>query len=197
MSVVTAVLGEESGIQYQGVKDKSGGTGQAVPSTLITGKFRRGVYGRTMTITSGNIRGMLGYDPENTDYQAVEDALSTGIPSVQVLRLKTDGLCAVLDYKGMEDDYYYPPSPPFEKFVFQVPSNFGSAGGDVFLESTRIKIDGVVYELLDLLGSEIRPNAQYEDSNDEIHTIVRIFPVKPVDSILICADRPFEPILEE
>ena len=41
-----------------------------------------------MDIHLGNIRGQLGYDPKNPDYIAVQDCLDTGVPSVQVLRVK-------------------------------------------------------------------------------------------------------------
>lgn len=34
-----------------------------------------------------NIRAQLGYDPKNSYYVAVQDVLSSGVPSVQVLRL--------------------------------------------------------------------------------------------------------------
>ena len=89
MTYVTEILAGESGVQYQGVKDKTGGTGANPVTGLITGTFKRGRFDKPMTITAANIRAMLGYDPKNPCYVAVQDVLSQGVPSVQVLRLKS------------------------------------------------------------------------------------------------------------
>jgi hypothetical protein len=35
-----------------------------------------------MTITNENIKAQLGYDPTNPHYMAVQDVLSSGVPSV-------------------------------------------------------------------------------------------------------------------
>jgi hypothetical protein len=40
-----------------------------------------------MTVTSGNVKALLGYDPTNKDYIAVQAYLDTKVPSVQVLRV--------------------------------------------------------------------------------------------------------------
>ncbi len=87
MTYTTEILDQESGIQYQGVKDKSGSTGVFPVIGLITGSFRRGRFDKPMTITNSNIRAMLGYDPTNPAYIAVQDALAQGVPSVQVIRI--------------------------------------------------------------------------------------------------------------
>nr|WP_275903708.1 hypothetical protein [Acinetobacter beijerinckii] len=47
----------------------------------------RGRVDKPMTIHQGNIRGRLGYQPDNIDYIAVQDCLDTGVPSVLVLRV--------------------------------------------------------------------------------------------------------------
>ncbi len=91
MTYTTEILDQESGIQYQGVKDKSGSTGAFPVIGLITGTFRRGRFDKPMTITNSNIRAMLGYEPDNPAYIAVQDALAQGVPSVQVLRIKDGG----------------------------------------------------------------------------------------------------------
>ena len=90
MTNVTEVLGDESGIQYQGVNDASGGNGAYPTIGLMVGQFRRGRLDKPMTVTSQNIRALLGYEPDNFDYVAVQDVLNTGVPSVQVLRLNKD-----------------------------------------------------------------------------------------------------------
>ncbi|MCO8088262.1 hypothetical protein [Acinetobacter indicus] len=89
MPHVTTILGNEAGIQYQGVKDASSVLGVPLINGLIVGQFKRGRMDRPMTITLENIRGTLGHDPDNPDYIAVMDALSAGVPSVQVMRVKS------------------------------------------------------------------------------------------------------------
>jgi hypothetical protein len=54
---------------------------------MVVGFFKRGRLDRPMTITKSNIRGLLGYDPKNLDYVSVQDALDTGVPSIQVMRI--------------------------------------------------------------------------------------------------------------
>ena len=84
----TEILANESGIQYQGVNDASSVTGEYPIQGLMTGIFKRGRFDRPMTIHKSNIKAMLGHEPKNPYYNAVQDALETGVPSVQVLRLK-------------------------------------------------------------------------------------------------------------
>ncbi len=86
MTNITAIIDQESGIQYQGVEDRSSRTGAYPINGLIIGQFRRGRYDKPMTITNENIKAQLGYDPTNPYYMAVQDVLSSGVPSVQVLR---------------------------------------------------------------------------------------------------------------
>ena len=84
----TKILGEAVGIQSQGTVDKTETqTKEGLTSALIVGRFKRGRVDKPMTIHQGNIRGQLGYEPTNIDYQAVQDCLDTGVPSVQVLRV--------------------------------------------------------------------------------------------------------------
>lgn len=84
----TKILGEAVGIQSQGTVDKTETqTKEGLTSALIIGRFKRGRVDKPMTIHQGNIRGQLGYEPTNIDYQAVQDCLDTGVPSVQVLRV--------------------------------------------------------------------------------------------------------------
>lgn len=87
MTNITTIIDQESGIQYQGVEDRSSRTGTYPVIGLITGQFRRGRFDKPMTITNENIKAQLGYDPTNHHYMAVQDVLSSGVPSVQVLRV--------------------------------------------------------------------------------------------------------------
>src|SRR5690554_6698149 len=99
MPHVTTILGNEAGIQYQGVKDASSVLGVPLINGLIVGQFKRGRLDRPMTITLENIRGTLGHDPDNPDYIAVMDALSAGVPSVQVMRVLGENLvCTTTQY---------------------------------------------------------------------------------------------------
>jgi hypothetical protein len=83
----TTLLGPEAGIQYQGTRDSSSSKDSQLINDVYVGKFRRGRFDRPMNITAKNIRTVLGYDPRNLDYAAVQDALNTGINSLQVLRI--------------------------------------------------------------------------------------------------------------
>lgn len=84
---VTKILGEQSGIQYQGVVDKS----EADPrdnliNALFTGEFKNGPFNKPFKVTQANIRAKLGFDPDSLYYQAIQDALNTGVPFVWVMR---------------------------------------------------------------------------------------------------------------
>ncbi len=84
----TQILGEAPGIQYQKKTDKTETkTNQSLTDTIIIGRFIRGRFDAPMTIHKGNIRGELGYEPNNPDYRCVHDTLERGVPSVQVLRV--------------------------------------------------------------------------------------------------------------
>ena len=84
----TKILGEAVGIQYQGVEDRSGtALGSSLTDSVIIGRFKRGIVDKAMLINQSNLRGMLGYDPANPDYIAVQACLDMGVPSVQVIRV--------------------------------------------------------------------------------------------------------------
>ena len=85
---VTKILGEQSGLQYQGVTDKS----EADPrdnliNVLFTGEFKNGPYNKPFKVTQANMRAKLGFDPDSLQYQAIQDALNTGVPFVWVMRV--------------------------------------------------------------------------------------------------------------
>jgi hypothetical protein len=92
MSNTTKVLREQSGIQFQGVQDKSEADPRdTLSNAVFVGIFKRGRFDKPMKVTTGNIRAKLGYDPSNLAYMAVEDCLKTGVPFVWVQR--TDISC--------------------------------------------------------------------------------------------------------
>lgn len=81
------ILGAAVGIQNQGVIDKTEGT--SLPSTgnaVITGKFKRGRMDKPFKVTASNYQALLGHDPSNPNYLAVEDAFRRGISEVSILR---------------------------------------------------------------------------------------------------------------
>ena len=87
MPQITSVLENEPGIQYDHANDKTGGSGIAPINNVIVGKFKRGRTDQLLNITKQNIRAVLGFDPTNLSYVAVQDALDTNIPSVKVFRV--------------------------------------------------------------------------------------------------------------
>lgn len=87
---ITKVLENEVGVQFDRVKDNTGNTGAASINGVITGSFKRGRIDQQIQITQGNIKSVLGYDPDNPDYVAVQDALNTGVPYVNVMRIVAD-----------------------------------------------------------------------------------------------------------
>lgn len=86
------ILGAAVGIQNQGVIDKTEGT--SLPSTtngVIVGKFKRGRMDKAFVVTRDNYKAMLGHDPSNPSYQAVEDVFNRGVSQVSVRRVGTSG----------------------------------------------------------------------------------------------------------
>lgn len=86
---VTTILGQEVGVQYQGVQDKTNLQQYGNQSNLlmIVESIPRGLTDKIMTITADNMTAKLGFQKDNLYLQAVGDALNTGVPSVSVLRV--------------------------------------------------------------------------------------------------------------
>lgn len=85
---VTKILGEQAGIQYQGVIDKSEADPRdSLANSLFVGEFKNGPYNKPFKVTAANIRGKLGFDPESLQYQAIEDLLKQGVPFIWVMRV--------------------------------------------------------------------------------------------------------------
>ncbi len=86
------ILGAAVGIQNQGVIDKSEGT--SLPSTVnavIVGSFKRGRMDQPFTVTRENYKAILGHDPSNPSYLAVEDVFSRGISELSIVRTGSSG----------------------------------------------------------------------------------------------------------
>lgn len=86
--IETQILGDAVGIQRGQVIDKSETT--ALPSLangVIVGRFKRGRMDKSFTVTANNYQALLGHDPSNPNYLAVEDLFALGVSEVNVRRL--------------------------------------------------------------------------------------------------------------
>lgn len=131
----TKVLREQSGIQYQGVQDKSEADPRdSLINVVFFGQFKRGRVDRPFKVTKANYRSKLGNDPKNKDFQAVEDALNTGVPFVWVQRIssgtyeiKCDG---AMDHIIFNENYY----EDIDSCIYEIIVNGVSYGGGSFLD---------------------------------------------------------------
>ena len=86
--IQSKILGEAPGIQYQGVKDESEvNQSGGLTTGCFIGRFKRGFVGKPFTVTKDNFQALLGCQPSNPDYLAVEDVFSRGVASLKVLRV--------------------------------------------------------------------------------------------------------------
>lgn len=86
--IESKILGSAPGVQRQDVIDKSETT--VLPSLangVMVGYFKRGRQDKPFKVTSDNYKPLLGYDPSNPSYLAVEDVFKRGISEVSILRV--------------------------------------------------------------------------------------------------------------
>ena len=94
--IETKILGDAVGIQRQDVIDNSETT--VLPSLangVITGHFKRGRMDKPFKVTASNYKALLGYDPSNPSYLAVEDAFKNGVSELSILRVGQVGSAAI------------------------------------------------------------------------------------------------------
>ena len=85
--IESKTLGSAAGVQYQGVIDNSEGTSlPSLTNGVIVGRFKRGRMDKPFKVTASNYKALLGHDPSNPSYLAVEDAFKRGISEVSILR---------------------------------------------------------------------------------------------------------------
>ena len=93
--IESKTLGAAAGIQRQDVIDNSETT--VLPSlnkAVMIGRFKRGRTDKSFTVTTTNYKAMLGYDPSNKSYLAVEDAFKRGVSQVAIMRTGNSGVPA-------------------------------------------------------------------------------------------------------
>lgn len=86
--IETQILGAAVGIQRQNVIDKTESTPlPSLTNGVIIGRFKRGRLDKPFTVTSENYQALLGRDPKNASYLAVEDAFKRGVSEVTIMRV--------------------------------------------------------------------------------------------------------------
>lgn len=147
----TKILGEAVGIQRQDIIDRTEEqTADGLTGAVILGRFKRGRVDALMEIHLGNIRGQLGYDPKNPDYIAVQDCLDTGVPSVQVLRLKGGCVC---NSNYMDIPYHYEPM------------SYGATRYELIVNGTKYSAEDSVNEINTSRGLDVL-FTQYDGLSD-------------------------------
>ncbi|WP_289115182.1 hypothetical protein [uncultured Psychrobacter sp.] len=90
--IETKILGEAVGVQRQDVIDKSETTPlPSLANGVITGRFKRGRLDKPFKVTASNYKALLGHDPSNPSYLAVEDAFKNGVNELSILRTGSTG----------------------------------------------------------------------------------------------------------
>lgn len=92
MTEVTTILGKQVGVQFQGTQDKTNfpNNGSQSNILMLVESVGRGRLDDITHVQHDTFKARLGYERDNLEIQAVEDALNTGVPSVMVMRCFTD-----------------------------------------------------------------------------------------------------------
>lgn len=97
--IESKTLGAAAGIQYQGVIDKSEGTDlPSLANGVMAGHFKRGRMDKPFKVTAKNYKALLGHDPSNPSYLAVEDAFKRGVSEVSILRVGGTGVACIASH---------------------------------------------------------------------------------------------------
>lgn len=155
--IESKTLGAAVGIQRQGVIDKTESTTQDTASNgLIVGSFKRGRMDKPFLVTKNTYQALLGHDPTNPDYNAVEDALNQGVSGVWVRRIGAPGSIAVTPTPtpgpgpGEENTTPEAEGSLLPSFTFQAYTNPSSTVTKVLLGDATF--NGHTYPLLTLVG---------------------------------------------
>ncbi len=86
--IESQMVGEAVGVQRNPIEDKTEGVVYpSVKNGVLIGKFKRGRMDKPFKVTKDNYRALLGYEPNNPSYTAVEDTFATGVSEVFVVRI--------------------------------------------------------------------------------------------------------------
>lgn len=132
---VTKILGEQAGIQYQGVVDKSEADPRdSLINALIVGQFKNGRFNKPFKVTQANLRAKLGFDPDNLQYQAIQDALNTGVPFVWVMRVQggSNLICSSIQTGNSANFVNLENDDDFDKFVNSCQVKFTNGDGQTY-----------------------------------------------------------------
>lgn len=97
--IETKILDAAVGVQRQDVIDKSETT--VLPSLangVMAGHFKRGRMDKPFKVTAKNYKALLGHDPSNPSYLAVEDAFKRGVSEVSILRVGGTGVACIASH---------------------------------------------------------------------------------------------------
>lgn len=80
------LIDKQVGIQYKGVNDLTENDKvKSLTHGVLIGKFKRG-FKKPFVVSSTTYRKLLGYDPNNPDYKAVEEFFASGGRHLTIVR---------------------------------------------------------------------------------------------------------------
>tara|TARA_B100000530_G_scaffold309310_1_gene235001 strand:- start:19584 stop:20672 length:1089 start_codon:yes stop_codon:yes gene_type:complete len=151
-------LGSAAGIQYQGVIDNSEGTNlPSLANGVVIGKFKRGRMDKPFKVTASNYKALLGRDPSNPSYLAVEDAFKRGVSEVSILRIGgTGGAAKPIPVNTgtviFSVESYENPSSEYPVYIY-IENPVGdwtlTEAGELIADSTGFAADGVDLDIYD------------------------------------------------
>lgn len=84
---ITPNLGEQVGIQWGGLTDRTETDNSSNGVPILIGYFKRGNPNKVIKVTEKTIRAVLGYEPENPHYQQAVLMLKKGVSPLSVVAL--------------------------------------------------------------------------------------------------------------
>ena len=126
--IETKVLDAAVGVQRQDVIDKSETT--VLPSLangVVAGHFKRGRMDKPFKVTAKNYKALLGHDPSNPSYLAVEDAFKNGINELSILRVGQAGGAGIKCVANFAEVISPPYNPELKVDKFVTVSRNGGA----------------------------------------------------------------------
>ncbi|WP_149933018.1 hypothetical protein [Acinetobacter baumannii] len=138
MNLYSTNIENEPGVQNRGVSIDEEIIDKTPINNVYIGKFKRGRLDKPMIITHANVRSMLGHEPWNPDYNAVLDALETGIEKLSVFRIYTEHDFSEIPEEPAPEPEPQPEDPnttPIQPFDYAVISYKWSESGGLDLDT--------------------------------------------------------------